>query len=287
MRALPRSPAPDPDRIQRIQEFFAADPSVEHAADLTIEPRLQAKHGLPDARVKGIELLVGLTDWTTGELVGAGEILKALASSPRELLAARRHMTYRMLMSAPRCASYVAAALGSHECPINVNVFPHLVGEQGLVDTVRSVLQVSGLKPHRLTLEIMEHFRLKTLDPLQPLIDDGVRIALDDGCCKECGGMEEMENRAHEVILPGFTEVKLDQDIAGHPRLSHVIHRLLSSFDIHVTIEGVETKGRLQTLQRELADVGDRVSVQGYVHGAMQRLPDFMASLRKGKRSGV
>ncbi len=147
---------------------------------------------------------------------------------------------------------------------VAVNVSTKQLESEGLYEAVRRALQVSGLPPNRLELEITEtallggnDFVEKTLARVRAL---GVRIALDDFGT----GFSSL---SHLMRLP-LDKVKIDRsftDQLGKDRKASVlienIARLSSQLGMIVTVEGVETKQQLEFVR----SFGTIAEGQGYL----------------------
>jgi len=135
---------------------------------------------------------------------------------------------------------------------IGVNVSTRQFETDNLYETVQHALQISGLDPHRLELEITETALLggnetveETLARIRGL---GVRIALDDFGT----GYSSL---SHLMRLP-LDKVKIDQSFTqklGKDRKARVlienIARLSSQLGMVVTVEGIETKDQLDQVR--------------------------------------
>ena len=83
-----------------------------------------------------------------------------------------------------QAARWVAQAPANDDLLVTVNLSARQVADDTIVDQVTAALQVSGLEPHRLVLEITEtvlmHDRDAAAATLWQLKELGVRIAIDD-----------------------------------------------------------------------------------------------------------
>ena len=158
----------------------------------------------------------------------------------------------------------IDAAKWPRSVRIGVNVSTKQLESDNLYEAVLRALQISGLDPHRLELEITETALLsgndvveKTLARVRSL---GVKIALDDFGT----GFSSL---SHLMRLP-LDKVKIDQTFTqklGKDRKARVlienIARLSSQLGMVVTVEGIETKEQLDQV-RSLDTIAEG---QGYL----------------------
>jgi len=134
---------------------------------------------------------------------------------------------------------------------ISVNIAGRQVVTPGFADLVRDQLAVSGVSPHRLTLEITEQTAVEDLERagavLQPLRSLGVHVALDDFGT----GFSSLGYLAQ---LP-IDELKIDRRfVAGlgvrdeDDALVRVVIGLAADLGLRVVAEGVETQDQARTL---------------------------------------
>jgi EAL domain-containing protein (putative c-di-GMP-specific phosphodiesterase class I) len=158
------------------------------------------------------------------------------------------------------------AATWPGDISVAVNLSPAQLKSANLITVVCGALQMAGLPPSRLELEITETVLLQNtpaaLEPLRHLRDIGLRISLDDfgtgfssiGCLRS---------------FP-FDRIKIDQmfvrDLdarADSAAIVHAIVDLASALGMSVTAEGVETPEQLRMLRAESCK-----EVQGYLFSA-------------------
>ena len=134
---------------------------------------------------------------------------------------------------------------------ISVNIAGRQVVTPGFADLVRDQLAVSGVSPHRLTLEITEQTAVEDLERagavLQPLRSLGVHVALDDFGT----GFSSLGYLAQ---LP-VDELKIDRRfVAGlgvraeDDALVRAVIGLAADLGLRVVAEGVETQDQARTL---------------------------------------
>ena len=131
------------------------------------------------------------------------------------------------------------------------------------MEEVRYALEVSGLPPHRLEIEITESSLLRntqwTLDALQQLHASGVRISLDD-----FGTGYSSLSYLHNFPLQ---KVKIDRSFlegidADRPlTLLRGVARLSADLGMSVVVEGIETNEQLELISAD----GTVTEAQGYL----------------------
>ena len=137
---------------------------------------------------------------------------------------------------------------------IAVNLSPVQFKYPGLYDSVFSALEISGLPPHRLELEITESVILldseANLTLLHRLRKLGVQISLDDFGT----GYSSL---SYLRSFP-FTKIKIDRsfvrDIETNPgclAIVRAVSRLAIDLGMRTTAEGVETLRQLDQLRHE------------------------------------
>jgi diguanylate cyclase len=160
------------------------------------------------------------------------------------------------------------AASWARELTISVNLSPVQFQHGDLVETVRKILEETGLDPKRLELEITESVLIddmsRALDILNRLKALGALVAMDDFGA----GYSSL---AYLQAFP-FDRIKIDRSfIAALHENKHseaIIRAIIGlgrGLDVPVTAEGVET----QAQQAFLAEL-DCAEIQGYLIGKPQ-----------------
>ena len=137
---------------------------------------------------------------------------------------------------------------------IAINLSPVQFKNPNLVASVMAALELSGLPPRRLELEITESVLLQnseaTLATLHALRAHGVRISLDDFGT----GYSSL---SYLRSFP-FDKIKIDrsfvEDVTSREDSMAIVRAVTGlgrSLGIATTAEGVETKGQLEVLRRE------------------------------------
>jgi EAL domain-containing protein (putative c-di-GMP-specific phosphodiesterase class I) len=137
---------------------------------------------------------------------------------------------------------------------VAVNLSPIQFKRGDVVSDVRQVLQVTGLAPNRLEVEITETVLLQdtpaTHDALNQLRELGVRISLDD-----FGTGYSSLSYLHSFPLQ---KVKIDRSFleglgtSDRPiTLLHGVARLSAELGMSVVVEGIETEEQLSLISTE------------------------------------
>jgi diguanylate cyclase (GGDEF)-like protein len=146
---------------------------------------------------------------------------------------------------------------------VAVNFSPQQFHQRDVLSEVRYALEVSGLPPHRLEIEITESSLLRntqwTHDVLCQLRDAGVRISLDD-----FGTGYSSLSYLHNFPLQ---KVKIDRSFlegidADRPlMLLRGVARLSADLGMLVVVEGIETNEQLELISVD----GTVTEAQGYL----------------------
>lgn len=148
---------------------------------------------------------------------------------------------------------------------VAVNVSPVQFFRDNLVDTVRSVLDETGLPPGRLELEITESVLIGDMGMVGAVLGElrhmGVRVVLDDFGSGYCG----LNYLRHFTI----DKIKVDKSIIDDACTSEKalnilrgVSNIAAEIGMTVTVEGVDTQEKATLLHREnFAD-----EVQGFLY---------------------
>jgi diguanylate cyclase (GGDEF)-like protein len=146
---------------------------------------------------------------------------------------------------------------------VAVNFSPQQFHQRDLLSEVRYALDISGLPPHRLEIEITESSLLRntqfTHEVLAQLRELGVRISLDD-----FGTGYSSLSYLHNFPLQ---KVKIDRsflegiDTDRPLRLLRGVARLSADLGMSVVVEGIETNEQLELINAE----GTVTEAQGYL----------------------
>jgi len=149
---------------------------------------------------------------------------------------------------------------------VAVNLSPAQFESGSLEDTVANALKTSGLKPHRLELEILESLLLDNTEAvmatLKRLKDIGVSIVMDDFGT----GYSSL---SYLWKFP-FDKIKIDRSFMGSfEKSGHDVETVVKTIialgremNMRVTVEGVETSDQVDFLYDADAD-----QVQGFYFG--------------------
>lgn len=172
---------------------------------------------------------------------------------------------------------------GRGSCSVSVNVSARQFWSMEFADTVRHVLDTTGIPPHLLELEITEGMLLANLDDAARILDQlramGVRIALDDFGT----GYSSL---SYLRQLPVDT-VKIDRlfvkDIEHSPEALTIVETIINmvhALGRRVVAEGVETHKQLELLTERNCDLG-----QGFLFAAPLEISSLEAYLRSHSSS--
>jgi diguanylate cyclase (GGDEF)-like protein/PAS domain S-box-containing protein len=143
---------------------------------------------------------------------------------------------------------------------ISVNLSPRQVKEPGLVDDVAHALEMSGLAPEYLVLEITENVLLEQGEEvgaaLRSLKERGVRIAIDDFGTgySNLGYLRELPIDILKISKP-FVDGVGKNDPEGSA-LARSIIKLGDNLKLQTVAEGIELEGQLSDLQKLGCDCG-------------------------------
>jgi predicted signal transduction protein with EAL and GGDEF domain len=148
----------------------------------------------------------------------------------------------------------VDAAGWPDDIGVAVNLSPVQFRNSDLVRSVAHALEISGLRPTRLELEITESVLLDKTDAnlaaLHRLRDLGVRISLDD-FGTGYSSLSYLRNFQFDKIKIDQSFVSLMSREAQSQAIVSAIAGLGESFGIATTAEGVETADQLEKLRAE------------------------------------
>jgi diguanylate cyclase (GGDEF)-like protein/PAS domain S-box-containing protein len=146
---------------------------------------------------------------------------------------------------------------------MSVNVSARQLESDALVDDVRGALQISLLRPERLTLEITEttlmHDADKTAERLERLRALGVRIAIDDFGTGYCS-FAYLKRFPIDILKIDRSFVADLTESEDARTLVRTLVRLGSDLGLVTLAEGIENSGQLDELRQQHCAVG-----QGYL----------------------
>jgi EAL domain-containing protein (putative c-di-GMP-specific phosphodiesterase class I) len=147
---------------------------------------------------------------------------------------------------------------GTPVVPVAVNLSAVQLRRQNIVEFVRGILRETGMKPHRLALELTESALIENVqqhrDALQALRRDGVGIELDDFGTGYSSLSYLKQLPVDAVKIDRSFIRQIDVSSADAAIVSAII-AMAHSLGLRVVAEGVETTAQLQVLGRHGCDV--------------------------------
>jgi diguanylate cyclase (GGDEF)-like protein len=133
---------------------------------------------------------------------------------------------------------------------ISVNMSARTLEEPGLADTVLTAIDVAGLSPRRLTVEITEHTLIVDSTvaraSLARLRQAGVAVALDDFGVGH-SSLSYLERFPVDKLKIDRSFVSRVTDAEGR-RLTGAIVAMAGTLGLDVVVEGIETRAQLEAL---------------------------------------
>ena len=171
--------------------------------------------------------------------------------------------------------AWEAAGLGTVR--MSVNLSARQLRHDGIVDTVRAILQETGLRPRSLVLELTESMLMEpkgvTGRTIRELADLGVSLAIDDFGTgySSLSYLKNFPVTALKIDRSFIAGITTDPDDSA---ITTAIIALASAMELDVVAEGVETESQAEFLQ----DKGCH-KIQGYLVGRPMSREDFEAGL--------
>ncbi|MBS4197364.1 EAL domain-containing protein [Lederbergia citri] len=152
---------------------------------------------------------------------------------------------------------------GYPKIPVSVNISAKQFQQDSLVSMVKEALEVSGLAPEYIKLEITESVFIKNLDYVANIVKQlkeiGVKISIDD--------FGKGYSSLYPLLQLPIDEIKIDRqfisDIDQMMKKSRLVQSILSmakGLQLNVVAEGIETIGEKNTLMQMGCD-----ELQGYL----------------------
>lgn len=174
---------------------------------------------------------------------------------------------------------------GFKPIPVSVNVSAKQLENENFVETVRRVLNETGLSPKYLELEITEGVAMENvtsnLEKLSKLHDMGIGIAIDD--------FGTGYSSLNYLTKFPISTLKIDQsfirEIPENLRSMQIVSTIISmakNLNLNTTAEGVETKEQLKFINKETCD-----NVQGYLFSKPILPNEFEAILSENKKFNI
>jgi diguanylate cyclase (GGDEF)-like protein len=148
---------------------------------------------------------------------------------------------------------------------VSVNLSPRQFRQNNLAETIRNILQETGLEPEYLELEITEGAAMQNINlsilSLRILKDLGVSISIDDFGTgySSLSYLKKLPIDAVKIDRSFIKSVDTDADDAA---IVSAIVALAHILGLKVTAEGVETKAQLDYMQQLKCD-----EIQGFLFG--------------------
>jgi diguanylate cyclase (GGDEF)-like protein len=171
-------------------------------------------------------------------------------------------------------AEACAAAAAVPGMIVSVNLSPRQIHDPMLVATVREQLELQGLPPGRLCLEVTEDVLVdaRTIGVLEDLQGLGVRVAIDDFGIG-ASSLRQLRRIPGAVVKidRSFTE-RLDGEDGGDDRvLIKALVSIAEQLDLEIVAEGIERASQLSIVR----DLGVTIG-QGWHLGVPQRSAAFV-----------
>lgn len=219
---------------------------------LYYQPQLSLKTG----KIIGFESLIR---WNSPELgfVSPLTFIK-VAEDSRLIISIGDWVILQACMFAKRLQDQ---GLGHYKIAVNISVIQLI--QDNFVDKVMESLEITGLEPELLELEITESTIVESFDQLIPnlsfLRSKGIQIALDDFGTgySSLGYLKQMPITTLKIDKTFIEHVPNDDDNRSLARAIVLIGRKMG---LKVVAEGVETSRQMQYVKRAKCDV-----IQGYL----------------------
>jgi EAL domain-containing protein (putative c-di-GMP-specific phosphodiesterase class I) len=227
---------------------------------------------LETGRTTAVEALVRWRHPTKG-LIGPDDFI-ALAEENGVILALGRWV---LAEACQQAAAWVSQPSVDADFSISVNLSPLQVQQPEFIDEIETVLELSGLPPERLILELTETSMFQdtraTIVKLQSLRERGVRIAVDDFGTgySSLGYLRQFPvdilKIAKDFVVPA------DRG-ANEWAFAHAIVALGQTLGLRIVAEGIEELGQAERLRQLGCEYG-----QGYHFARPMAARDLAASL--------
>jgi diguanylate cyclase (GGDEF)-like protein/PAS domain S-box-containing protein len=240
---------------------------AQNEFELFFQPQIR----LADSAVVGAEALLRWRHPERG-VVGPGAFIQTLAESSIALAVG----AWIIRDSCMRTSAWRAMGLPLNR--ISVNLFPTQCRDSRLLLDIEEALQLSGLPPEMLELEISETFALDNDDaiaPLQELHDRGIKLAFDDFGT----------GYASLSYLTKFpvSRIKIDRsfidkvtDDAEDAAIVRSLIAMAHNLKLGIIAEGVETEAQARFLLEERCE-----EAQGFLYAKPLSAADFETYLKE------
>lgn len=270
------------DAGRNVLRFF--DPKMQAELESRILLEADLRHALPDQQLR---LYYQMQVDRHGKVIGAEALLRWLHPhglvSPLKFIPIAESSGLIVPIGAwvlqTACAQIQAWQANPHcaHLQVAVNVSARQFGQPDFVEQVLELLQLTGIAPHLLKLELTESLVLDNINDsilkMQALRDAGVRLSMDDFGTGQ-------SSLSYLRRLP-LDQIKIDQsfmrNIPGDKGDSAIVKTIIvmaKNLEIEVIAEGVET-----TEQRDFLLENGCQLYQGYLFGKPVPIEDFKTSL--------
>lgn len=165
--------------------------------------------------------------------------------------------------------------MGHPDYHVNVNLSVVQLLQNDMVDSVRRILEETGLKPENLTLEVTEGLAINDIGRMKKILGEikqlGVRVALDD-----FGTGYSSLNHIRELPID---VIKIDRCFVmdmGKDNYSEMFVKMVSelaeTIGMHMCVEGVEAPEQLRKLRNMKIQY-----IQGFYYGKPMKASEFEA----------
>jgi len=163
---------------------------------------------------------------------------------------------------------------------VSVNISSHQFRRQSLIRTITGALQLSGLGPESLELELTESAIMRNMEESSRILKDlkamGLRVAIDDFGTgySSLAYLKRFPLDVLKIDRSFIRDIPSDQDNSA---IATAIIAMAHSLNLKVVAEGVETSEQLSFLKDQGCD-----EVQGFYYSRPLSEGDFLELLRKG-----
>lgn len=176
-------------------------------------------------------------------------------------------------------------ACGFDEFRVSVNLSPRQLSEPQLVSRVVEILEMTGLQPIHLELEVTESAVMENAKAAAVKLNElktlGINIALDD-FGTGYASLEYLKQFPFDTLKIDKSFVHNVNSDAQNKAITAAVVQLAHTLNLKVVAEGVETEAELEFLRQHRCDL-----LQGYLLGRPQPAREFEKLLMASKGSVV
>lgn len=204
--------------------------------------------------------------------ISPSELFPRLYHNPSEFLELTRFMIHQACYD---CVRWQKAKQPFATC-VSVNVPPSFFSDPLCVAIVYHALDVSGLSPNRLILEVTENEELS----LNPCVPDRIQLIRNRGVQLYVDDFSELYSTFDRAIDPFFSGVKIDysfhlaivdNDIVRCLEIIFNVASIMSEMCKPVIVERLETKDEAESFEESFEEL-PAVYVQGYRYHKPERV---------------